>query len=106
MLTNLFTDLEHRQDDELVALLAKGRDVRIERIVSHGQVSPEGFWYEQAESEWVVLLRGKAQIEFEGNNFVDLSAGDTLLIPALKRHRVTYTDRNNPSVWLAVFFNE
>jgi cupin 2 domain-containing protein len=79
---------------------------RIERIVSTGQASPPGFWYDQPEDEWVVLLSGSAGLRFENDAEVrKLVPGDWLHIPAHVRHRVEWTNATQPSVWLAVHFH-
>lgn len=83
-------------------ILARG-DVRIERIVSQGHVSPEGFWYDQAEAEFVVVLQGAARLQFEDET-VELTAGSSIDIPVHRRHRVAWTDPSRPTVWLAVFY--
>jgi cupin 2 domain-containing protein len=102
---NLLRDLPPRQDQEWVEVLACGEGMRIQRIVSWGQCSPEGFWYDQAEHEWVALLSGAARIQFaDGDRTVILAPGDSLTIPAHVRHRVEGTDPERASVWLAVFF--
>lgn len=98
---NLFQQLPAAAVDEHVTTLLRRSDVRIEHIVSHGQASPEGFWYEQAEDEWVFLLRGDALLGFADGRRVSLAEGDWLLIPAGCRHRVEATSR--PAVWLAIF---
>lgn len=78
---------------------------RIERIVSTGQASPEGFWYDQPRDEWVLLLSGSAGLRFADEADVrELRPGDWLLIPAGCKHRVEWTDAGQPSVWLAVHF--
>jgi len=77
--------------------------VRIERIVSTGQASPPGFWYDQPDDEFVVLLAGAARLHFEeGNVVLDLKPGDWVEIPAHIRHRVEATQADPPTVWLAV----
>jgi len=38
--------------------ILRRQDVRLERIVSHGQSSPEGFWCDQNKDEWVKVLQG------------------------------------------------
>ena len=77
--------------------------LRIERIVSRGQVSPPGFWYEQSWDEWVLVVEGEAQLEIDGQSEpVWLAAGDHVWLPAGCRHRVTYTRTAPPTVWLAV----
>lgn len=104
--TNLLRDIPSRQDREWVEVLAQREGIRIERIVSWGQRSPEEFWYDQEEHEWVALLSGAATIEFaEGDRSVSLAPGDSLTIPAHVRHRVAWTDPEQASVWLAVFFH-
>jgi cupin 2 domain-containing protein len=80
--------------------------LRIERIVSTGQASPEGFWYDQPRDEWVLLLSGSAGLRFADEADVrELEPGDWLHIPAHMKHRVEWTDAGQPSVWLAVHFD-
>ena len=77
--------------------------VRIERIVSTGQASPPGFWYDQPEDEFVVLVTGRARLRFEAGDVVfDLAPGDWVEIPAHARHRVEATQAEPATVWLAV----
>lgn len=77
---------------------------RVERIVSSGQVSPAGFWYDQAQTEFVVLLAGSASLRIEGEAGArDLAPGDYLVLPAHCRHRVERTSAAPPAVWLAVY---
>jgi len=102
---NLFRDTEGG-GDERVDRLARGDGVRIERIVSHGHRSPDGFWYDQRETEWVALLTGAARIAFDDGREVRLTPGDHLLLPAHTRHRVAWTDPAQATVWLAVFYPE
>lgn len=75
---------------------------RIERIVSAGQRTPEGEWYDQAGDEWVALLTGSATLRFEEGARVELAPGDWLLLPAHARHRVEATSEQPPCIWLAV----
>lgn len=102
-MSNLFHDIPRALPEELVTLLAHGTGVRIERIVSTGHTSPPGFWYDQPEHEWIVVLRGAAKVEF-ADRTVELRAGDYLLIPAHQRHRVAWTSPDEATIWLAVFF--
>lgn len=103
--TNLFADLPTSLPDELLETILQTRSIRIERIVSTGQASPENFWYDQDEHEWVVLLRGSAVIDFYGEiGKRRLQPGDHVLIPAHQKHRVVSTSTKKPTVWLAVFF--
>lgn len=85
---------------EVITTLLENEKIRIETIVSYGNASPEGFWYCQNEDEWVMLTNGKAQIQFE-DEFVDLCKDDHMLIPAYKKHRVSYT--SDDAEWLCVF---
>ena len=102
---NLLRDLPDATAGEIAELLAAGDDaVRIERIVSHGQASPPGFWYDQQESEFVAVLTGAARLRFAGGAVVELGAGDWVDIAAHRRHRVEWTDPDRPTVWLAVFY--
>ncbi|MGP9810581.1 cupin domain-containing protein [Rhodopseudomonas sp. NSM] len=90
-------------DEALDTLLARG-GVRVERIVSFGQASPDGFWYDQAEDEFVVLLAGRATLRFDDGRDVVLTPGVWVDIPAHRRHRVEATAAGEPTVWLAVFW--
>ena len=104
-LKNLFSNLPQSLPNELVEVLASNQHVRIERIVSHGHGSPEGFWYDQGEHEWVVVIKGEAKLLFENlNEPLHVKCGDHVLIPAHKKHRVEWTTPDEPTVWLAVFF--
>lgn len=105
MIDNLINDLPESLPDELVDVLAKNAHVRIERIVSTGHRSPEGFWYEQDQHEWVALLKGQATLAYQNGREVHLKPGDQILIPAQQKHRVQSTSEAEPTVWLAVFFD-
>jgi cupin 2 domain-containing protein len=102
---NLFTGLPAGLPDELFETLAERRSVRIERIVSHGHASVPGFWYDQQQHEWIVLLKGAARLGFEDRT-VELKPGDFLNIPAHQKHRVEWTTPNAPTVWLAVHYRD
>ena len=103
---NLFAAAPADLPQELVERLATGRGVRIERIVSRGHCSPPDEWYDQAQCEWVVLLRGRARLVIAGRPApIELGPGDSLLLPAHCRHRVDWTDPDQDCVWLAVFFD-
>ena len=103
MTTNLFADLPANLPDELLTTLLNAANIRIERIVSHGHVSPEGFWYDQDEHEWVIVLQGAARLRFE-DSVVEMKPGDFVNIPAHKRHRVEWTTPDELTIWLAVFY--
>jgi cupin 2 domain-containing protein len=102
---NLLASLPARLDAEQIIALVENENLRIERIVSTGQASPPGFWYDQPWAEWVLVLTGSAGLLFEGEAEPRvLRAGDYLLIPAHRRHRVAWTDPEQPTVWLAVHY--
>jgi cupin 2 domain-containing protein len=102
---NLFTGIPSKLSEELCTVLCRGASVRIERIVSEGQYSPEGFWYDQEEHEWVVMLEGRAAVQFEGEpQPVELERGSYLNIPAHRRHRVAWTSPTEKTVWLAIHY--
>ena len=90
---------------EFFETLAEGKNCRVERIVSSGQTTPEGQWYDQERDEWVVLLQGRARLAWEDGTQTDLSAGEWLTIPAHARHRVVYTSAEPMCVWLALHFD-
>jgi len=101
---NLLTSEPTAKDAEVTQTIVTGKGVRLERIVSLGQASPEGFWYDQAETEWVTLLAGRARIRIADRaDAIVMGPGDTLLLPAHCRHRVEWTDRDPPAIWLALF---
>ncbi|GJL58481.1 MAG: cupin [Nitrospirales bacterium] len=103
---NLFADIPEHLDHELTSEVLRGRFVRIERIVSRGQASPPDFWYDQAEHEYVVVLAGNASLKIEGQSEMMLGLGDTLYLSAHTRHRVEWTDPQQDTIWLAVFWKE
>jgi cupin 2 domain-containing protein len=108
-LPNLLRDLPDAGAGEitetLLAVPGMRQGIRIERIVSFGQASPPGFWYDQAQAEWVLLLAGAARLRFadEDEDRV-LGPGDHVHIAAHRKHRVEWTDPGQPTVWLAVFY--
>lgn len=102
---NLFCPLPNAGAAEAVDALLIRPGIRIARVVSLGQASPPGFWYDQDEAEWVVLLAGAARLRFEDEAEVRmLGPGDWLDIAPHRRHRVEWTDPVAPSIWLAVFY--
>ena len=102
---NLFAGLPGRLPDELFTTLLDAAEVRIERIVSDGHASPEGFWYDQDQHEWVVVLKGKARLRFQDGQ-IELKPGDFVNIPARKKHRVEWTAPNEPTIWLAIHYGD
>jgi cupin 2 domain-containing protein len=97
---NIFADLPRSLPDEQFLALFQNEHVKIERIISHAHASPTGFWYDQEEEEWVIVLRGHAVLEFEDGELVQLKDGDYLTIPSHLKHRVKETGPE--TIWLAV----
>jgi len=105
MMSNLLTDLPGSADQEQIIELLARPGVRIERIVSQGHASPPGFWYDQPQGEWVLILQGTAGLRFEDEPAARvLKAGDFVDIAAHRRHRVDWTHAEVPTVWLAVHY--
>lgn len=103
---NLLSGIPKELPEEVFETLGCGTGLRIERIVSRGHVSPEGFWYDQDASEWVMVVQGRAMVELEGDPVpVELSEGDYVEIPAHVRHRVVFTEPDRETVWLAVHYS-
>lgn len=103
--TNIFPHIFHPGAEELFETLLQHPHVKIERIVSHGHSSPPGFWYDQEMNEWVIVLRGRGRLKFEGSSSpVEMKTGDYLQIPAHTRHRVEWTDPEEDTVWVAVYY--
>jgi cupin 2 domain-containing protein len=99
---NLFDDLSLQADEELFTELFSRKGVRIERIISTGQSTPADKPYNQQHDEWVLLVSGSAGLWLDGEGERDLRPGDFVLIPAHRSHRVTWTAKGEPTVWLAV----
>ena len=99
---NLFSGLPLAGAEESFVPILERRGLRIERIVSHGHVTPADRTYQQPEDEWVMVVEGAARLWLEGTGEVELGRGDNVLIPAGVRHRVTWTAPGEPTVWLAV----
>lgn len=102
---NIYQDIPRDLKEELIDVLVETKGIRIERIVSMGHASPPGFWYDQEQDEYVILLKGSAGILFEGKGDVTvMGPGDHINIPAHSRHRVEWTDSSEETVWMAIFY--
>jgi len=104
---NISAEIPSVLANELVTRLLQNESVRIERIVSRGQASKPGEWYDQEQDEWVILLQGAARLQFYSEPALkNLQAGDYLFIPAHCKHRVDWTHPSIESIWLAVHINK
>ena len=102
---NLFQNIPASLRSEFVQRVGGAKGIRIERIVSRGHSSPTGYWYDQAETEWVMLVKGAARIRFEADDsVVEMTAGDHITIAPRSRHRVEWTTPDEETIWLAVFY--
>ncbi|GAB2503271.1 cupin domain-containing protein [Microbulbifer agarilyticus] len=102
---NLFRSIPAGQlKDELFEALSQSESTLIERIISRGHKTPDGDWYDQTRAEWVVLLEGSAELEFEDGSIAHLERGDYLDIPAHCKHRVRRTSPDETCVWLAIHY--
>jgi len=103
-MANIFSSLPEKLEHESFEELLRNKNIRIERIVSKGHSSPERDWYDQKENEWVIVLEGSGSILFENGEEFCLKKGDYLNIPARTRHRVTRTDPDKITIWLAIYY--
>lgn len=100
---NLLHTLPNETSQEVFEPLLHGKALRLERIISTGQATPAGEWYDQAWDEWVILLSGAAHVRFADEPHLHhLQPGDAVFIPAHCRHRVEWTASDAASVWLAL----
>jgi cupin 2 domain-containing protein len=101
---NIFEFPDQLPPEELLETLLNHDQITIERIISTGQVTPPGEWYDQEQNEWLIVLQGSGELSYEDNSRIKLTTGDYLLIPAHQKHRVEYTSTEPPCIWLTVFF--
>ncbi|MGK7877371.1 MAG: cupin domain-containing protein [Xenococcaceae cyanobacterium] len=101
-MANIFNLPPELPKEELFEPLVSSESVLIERIVSTGQTTPPGKWYDQERSEWVILLQGEAELAYADGSRIKLKTGDYVLIKAHQKHRVEYTSSSPPCIWLAV----
>lgn len=101
---NIFKNIPDKLDNELIENLLVTKTFKIERIISRGHITPSNKWYDQETNEFVLLISGSAELEFEDNTFTKLAPGDWLVIPAHKKHRVSYTSLEQDSVWLTIHY--
>ena len=97
---NIFAGAPVAPGQERLLTLFENAAVKIERIVSQSHSGPTGSWYDQAQEEWVIVLRGHAALEFAGGSLVEMKEGDYVTIPSHVKHRVHQTGPE--TIWLAV----
>lgn len=101
---NIYQSIPTEIKDEIFEDLLKHENIRVERILSKGQITPANEWYDQEDNEWVLVLKGSAIIGFEGGKEIELKEGDFLNIPKHQKHQVIWTDPTRVTVWLAIFY--
>ena len=101
---NIFSEIPKDLKEEIFEDIIKTNNLKIERIISHGHTSPKTGWYESEQNEWVIVLKGEAILSFENSEDVRLNAGDYINIPALKKHKVSWTLPNEETIWLAIHY--
>lgn len=102
---NIFADIPKEIPQEIFEHIVNTNIIKIERIISHGHTSPENYWYDQSHNEWVLLLQGQAKILFAATEqLIIIKPGDYINIPAHQKHRVEWTDPNEPTIWLAIHY--
>ncbi len=100
---NIFEEIIIDKNEEKFFEIFRNETIKVEKIVSNGQKSPDNFWYEQEENEFILLLEGFAILEFEDKT-IELKKGDCLNIKAMEKHRVKFTSLDEPTIWFAVFY--
>jgi len=103
-MNNIFKNIPSNLDNEIFEDIQKSSNIRIERIISKGQSSPDSGWYDQIENEWLIVLQGSGIILFEGGKEKMLNKGDYINIPAHTKHKVKWTDPEEITLWLAIFY--
>jgi cupin 2 domain-containing protein len=102
---NFFTDLPLELPEEVFTTILQSGNLRIERIVSQGHTSPDGFWYDQDQNEWVLVLQGSARLRLE-SEVLEMQSGDFVNIPAHQKHRVEWTTPDQLTIWLAIYYGD
>ena len=102
---NIFSDIQKHVPDEILENILQTDQFKIERIISRGHSTADGKWYDQDKNEWVMVLKGSAGLLFEGNDkAVIMKTGDYINIPAHRKHRVEWTEPEEETIWLAIYY--
>ena len=103
-ITNIFNNIPTQLSQELFQDIISKDGIKIQRIVSQGAITQDDKWFNQENDEWVIVLQGKATLSFEDDSDIKLSIGDYILIPAHKKHKVSWTSSDEQTVWLAIHY--
>jgi len=101
---NIYQNIPQRTDDEFFENLVNKDGIKIQRIVSQGHTSPKSGWYVQKDNEWVIVIEGEAVITYENGDKLNLQKGDYINIPAFTKHKVSWTDPDIKTIWVAVHY--
>ena len=104
IVNNLLQPIPTDLSEEVFETLVTGSNIKIERIISKGHSTPDGDWYDQNQDEWVMVLQGHGILEYESGKTQEMKAGDSVNILKHCKHRVKWTDPNQETIWLAVFY--
>ena len=103
-MNNIFQNLPIDLTNEVFEPLLTSETVKVERIISLGHTTPVTEWYEQPQSEWVIVLQGEAVLAFEQGEPIRLKLGDYVNISPHQKHRVDWTDPQQLTIWLAIHY--
>jgi len=103
-LKNIFDNFPKNDDREFIEEILSTKDFKLERIISEGHISPPNYWYDQDKNEFVLLLKGKAELSFDNGEKYELNPGDYMIINAHQKHRVDWTDPNQKTFWLTILY--
>jgi len=93
---------------ELFNTILSKNNIKIEKIVSKNHITPKGKWYSQNKNEFVIILKGSAELlffpykKYPKGHKIKMKTGDYINIPAHIKHRVDKTSKK--TIWLAVFY--
>lgn len=96
-INNLFADALIPKENERFDMLLRHKNLVVERIVSSSRIQPQE--YVQSQDEWVLLIRGDAELKVDGKS-IALKEGDYLFLPAGVPHQVERTSEG--AMWLVV----
>jgi len=102
--SNLFNVSVVKPNKERFFPLINGESFLSEKIISNGFKSPQSEWMSSNTKEWVVLIKGRARLEIEDGEVLNLKAGDYFLIPGKTKHRLLFTSKKPYCYWLAIHF--
>ena len=102
-INNIFSNIPESIPEEIFDILAESEYCKIERIISKGQKTPEGKWYDQDKNEFVIIIKGYAKLSFK-DKIIKMEEGDWINIPAHTKHRVEKTNPEKETIWLAIYY--